>query len=210
MFDYYRFAGFGRLPVPNPDYARYLDVVGTNRLQVAFSFVQGKESLPAWSLYGDEKTGPYSDGPGRTAWSVCGRKALVFVDGGLEVYDRSTGLLVGLMGPTDYLAVVSGTDVFPGAVVKTPTGILTENVVELAGGSDSAVGVAVTGGGDGDQVRVRSLGVISLPDWSLVTGTPTLEDPEYYLNSAGTWTDSSGSQWVASRVGPLSARIRCS
>lgn len=208
-FYYYRVGGPGLLRDPDPNWGRFLDLFGRNRLKAQLTLYPGKPNSPSWCHYQDERTGPFSDGPGRIGWSIGGEKRLVMTADGLEIWDNQNRLQTFVSG-TDFFATAVGTT-FAGAAVKADqtSGAITNQTVDLAGGSDLACGVSVGAGVADDILQVRTSGLLTLRDWTAVVGTATLEAPEYYLGSSGAWTTTPGTQRIASRIGPLTARIRC-
>jgi hypothetical protein len=191
---------------PAPLESDLLDSMGRVRPLAPFQIIEGTPSVPALHHYGDERSGKFSDGVARLGTTLFGQKRLVECDAGIEVWDIF-GKLAGVIGPTDFLARAA-MDLSAGMAVSTPSGVLSEPTVTTAGVGNVAVGLAAWTVAMGDLVLVRC-GILTIPDFTPVVGTPGLADPEYYLSTAGTWTSTSGTQHIASRVGPQTVRVRC-
>lgn len=196
-------------PYLDPPSSRYLDQLGRNRPQVGFALVAGKQNRPGWFFYGDEQTGAFSDGLGRVAFTLFGRKQYVLAPEGIEFLDRD-GRLWGLGAPNDFLALAVG-DIKAGQAVFVPEGVLERETVSLAllDSPSPAVGLAVVDALDGEIVQVRTEGILQLPTWMELVAAITLEDSEYYLGVSGEYSTTAGSQLLCSRLGPKTVRVRC-
>ncbi len=208
-----------RVPTPaSPNlgsavWEQFLDLFGRNRMLAPLTLYPGKPNAPSWGFLEDERTGPFSDGVGRIGWTLGLQHRITMTAEGFELWDESGRLSTFVTGNDYFGTWDSVADAFAGAAVMAPQtsgSAPSGKLVQLASsGSGLALGLVIHGAETGDSVQVRTSGFVSLPDWTAVVGTVLLEDPEYYLDVDGTWTATSGTQWVASRVGPNTVRVRC-
>lgn len=191
-----------------------------------FRSVPGDTVNPGLTWQGDECTGRYQDIKGAEGlslgkyprfywahrgmgfrgitgpWGWLGPNPVLTAERDWELPDQSGEL--GLCGyrakaeaDVDAGLVVSVPDPLPGAYASVEP-------AEPAG--DPMVGMAVETVASGAQVLVRTSGLVELADWTAATGTTTLEEPIYYLDTGGTLA-STGTDRVGIRVSPTTLKL---
>lgn len=193
------------IPSYNLNDYRYLSLFGFTNMRVPFKAVRGNSDVPGFGFQGDEKTGLYSAEIGQLGISLAGLPGALF----LHELDRITLRLKSRYRDGDLyhentldrswkLPDRSGIIALEESFIKTnseafslhpgqPIKLSGSSGVELADASDIAnqtIGVSEKLTASGEEVFIKTFGLVETEDWTDVIGTTNLTvGVDYFLSS---------------------------